>query len=140
MLSHSCGYAIRAAAHIAANACFGPLSATRIAAETGIPPAYICQILHTLVRSEILVSGRGLHGGFRLKRPADQIRLLDIAAPFEAEMGPCSCPFSNPRCTDTAPCPLRDRLGLLTAGCREFLERTTLADLTDSGPLPPSIA
>lgn len=136
MFSHACGYAIRAATHIAIHALDAPLSATRIATDTGIPPAYVRQILHTLVRNQILASGRGLHGGFRLKRPADEIRLLDIALLFEPERSFSACPFSNPRCADAHPCPLRGRLGSLLAGCREFLERTTLADLADCGPPP----
>lgn len=129
MFSHTSEYALRAAAYIATHSGGGPLVAKRVAAGACIPRMYAQQVLRTLVCGGVLVSGRGVGGGFQLKRPADQICLLDVMLPFEPVLQASACPFGEPRCSDAGFCPLKEHLGLLVVGWRQLLKQTTLADL-----------
>ncbi|MCA9247134.1 MAG: Rrf2 family transcriptional regulator [Planctomycetales bacterium] len=55
-------------------------------AETGqMPERFLLQILRSLVTHGVLVSTRGVEGGYRLARDANEITLLNI---FEAIEGP----------------------------------------------------
>ena len=43
-----------------------------------MPERYLLQVLRLLVRADVIVSTRGLQGGYRLAKPAQQITLLDV--------------------------------------------------------------
>ena len=44
----------------------------------GVPRRFVPQVLSDLVRSGLVVSAHGMHGGYRLARPPGQVRLLDV--------------------------------------------------------------
>jgi len=50
-----------------------------------MPERFLLQVLRSLVNHGILVSTRGVDGGYRLSRPASEITLLDV---IEATDGP----------------------------------------------------
>jgi len=56
-----------------------------IAAMTQISHAYLEQILSTLRKNSLVDSIRGVHGGYKLARSADQISVLEILTPLEGD-------------------------------------------------------
>ena len=88
-LSRSTGYAIAALGYIAQNTKEGPVVAKLIAEQRQIPLEYLLKILQQLVRAGLAQGIRGPQGGFRLRRDAGDITLLDIIealeGPFVAE-------------------------------------------------------
>lgn len=73
-------YAVEAVLYIAYYSEEGPISSRDIAAEQGLPPRHLEQIMQKLVHGKILRSLRGPRGGYQLSRPADQISVGDICA------------------------------------------------------------
>jgi Rrf2 family protein len=71
-------YAIRAFVHLARVPEGGYSMVNQIAAQEHIPSHFLRKILHQLARKGLLRSRKGPGGGFALRVPADQIRLLDI--------------------------------------------------------------
>lgn len=55
-----------------------PISPRRIAGYLSSSPTYLSKITALLVKSDILVSHRGILGGVTLSRPASSITLLEI--------------------------------------------------------------
>jgi Rrf2 family protein len=56
-----------------------------IADKKGIPERFLLKVLKPLVSSQVLLSVKGPHGGYRLARPATDITVLEI---IEAVDGP----------------------------------------------------
>src|SRR2546423_8658865 len=76
-ISAKADYAVRAAVELAA-ADDPPLKAERIAEAQGIPLKFLENILVDLRQGGIVTSQRGPEGGYRLDRPAEEIKLADI--------------------------------------------------------------
>ena len=51
----------------------------------GVPAPYLAKALQALMRAEIVDSSPGRHGGYRLRRPAGEISLLDIVLAVEGD-------------------------------------------------------
>jgi len=100
--------------------------AREIATNTGVPANYISKILRDLAHGGILGSTRGVGGGFRLIRPAKQIRLGDIVAPFENVGHRHRCPFGDPACTESKPCSAHAFYKPVQGAYNKFLDKTTL--------------
>lgn len=76
--SRSAGYAIRALIYLARNPEAPYTMARTIAGKEGIPAHFLAKILQDLTRQGLLRSNKGPSGGFALRVPAAQIKVLDI--------------------------------------------------------------
>lgn len=84
-LSRTVSYAVRATLQLAQMPANTPIPCRRLAEEGKMPERFLLQILRSLVTHGILVSTRGVDGGYMLNQPPDQISLLDV---IEAIEGP----------------------------------------------------
>lgn len=82
-LSNKGRYAVRALFDIAFYNEGRPTQVKDIAERQNIPPRFLEQIFQDLKRAGIVGSKRGPQGGYRLARPAGQIRLGDIVRALE---------------------------------------------------------
>jgi Rrf2 family transcriptional regulator, iron-sulfur cluster assembly transcription factor len=76
--SRSAEYAIRSFAYLARVPSGKYAMARHIAEEERIPAHFLSKILQDLTRKGMLRSSKGPSGGFALRTPASQIRLLDL--------------------------------------------------------------
>ncbi|WP_347244993.1 Rrf2 family transcriptional regulator [Thermogutta sp.] len=129
-LSQTTGYAILALGCLSRNPGAFVL-AKDIAKCTGIPWAYLSKVLHTLEKHGIVESRRGYRGGFRLRRPAEQVSLEDIAAVLERQWPP-QCLLGFQDCQGERNCPFHEFWQREREVIREKLRSTTLGDLTAS--------
>ena len=118
--SRSAEYAIRSFAHLARIPDGQFAMARQIAAQEGIPVHFLAKILQTLTRKGLLRSNKGPSGGFSLRVPAAQIRLLDLV---EALDGP-----TDEDALDHAPWML-DSWKELHSRIMDCLEQSTIADV-----------
>lgn len=129
LYSAGCEYAIRAMTRLAG---FPPgelvLSADIAEAEE-LPPSFLAKLLGDLVRAGLVQSARGPSGGYALRRPADDITLLEIRAAIEGTADLDRCAVGLDPCSDEVPCPLHDAFKPLRQSIRRYLETTTLEDL-----------
>lgn len=133
MLSMTAQYALRALVYIAQEGREHPVLAREIAARTKVPTHYLSRILRDAARVGLLESTRGIGGGFRLSRPARQMRLIDILAPFDDVLSRSRCPFGQPRCNDQHPCGFHEYWKPIAAAYRRMLEETTLDKVGTEG-------
>lgn len=130
-------YALRAMAQLAAESAAGPVPATRLADQQGIPLKFLHGVLGDLKRARLVRSTRGAEGGYELGRAAGDITVADV---FRAVDGPLvtvrdDMPFSELEYHGPAQT-LPQVWMAARASLRKLLERITLADLV-SGELPP---
>lgn len=74
---------------------------TEIAEAVSAPALFVAKILQRLVRARILLSVRGVHGGFVLARDPATLSMLDVVEITQSPLAPRPC-VVNPRA-----CPLR---------------------------------
>jgi Rrf2 family protein len=137
-LSQTAEYALRAVVHLARQTADSPVQATDLAAATLVPEDYLRKVLHELVRSGVLRSTRGKHGGFRLAMPAARLTLLEVVSPFDRLTGRRTCLLGRPECSDADPCPLHHRWKAMSDELARFFGQTTIADIAHDGSAPSS--
>jgi Rrf2 family protein len=122
-------YALRALLELAAAPPPGQVSADRLATAQGIPPKFLENILLELRRAEIVVSQRGVDGGYRLARPAEEISVADVIRALEGPIA--SVRGVRPEEIEyTGHARSLQPLWIeLRASMRDVLEGTTLAEL-----------
>jgi Rrf2 family cysteine metabolism transcriptional repressor len=64
-----------------------PVPIAVVAERRGIPVQFLEQLFTTLRRGGLLVSQRGVKGGYRLARPADQISVLEVVHTLDGRIG-----------------------------------------------------
>src|SRR5881394_1017263 len=68
-----------------------PVSLKAIAEAEGLPLAYLERIVALLKRAELVESTRGAHGGYRLSRRPDAIRMDEVILALEGSVAPMNC-------------------------------------------------
>ena len=82
MISQTVEYALRAVVTIAQHD-GGPCTSQKISEITKVPAPYLSKLMQGLVRSGILKSQRGLHGGFVLVSQPDELTIWHIVESVE---------------------------------------------------------
>jgi Rrf2 family protein len=127
MISPTAEYALRAVVAIAQSD--GVSTATQaIAALTKVPPGYLPKVLQMLGRAGLVISKRGLGGGFRLTRPADQLTVLEVVNAVDPVKRIKKCPLDVESHGATL-CPLHKRLDEAMEFVERSFARTTIAEL-----------
>jgi Rrf2 family cysteine metabolism transcriptional repressor len=65
----------------------GPVPTATIAERRDIPVQFLEQLFSTLRRAGLLVSQRGVGGGFRLARPPEEITVLEVVQALDGKIG-----------------------------------------------------
>lgn len=114
------------------------VSAADIALETAIPMPTVAKLTGALARAGLLVSHRGVAGGFGLARaPAD----IDLAAIVEAIDGPIAlthCADGGADCTLHHHCSVKPHWEPVNRAVRSALSRVALSDLMPAPTLSES--
>lgn len=105
--------------------------------QAHLPAAYASKVLRKLVLSGLVEGRKGWHGGFRLARPAAEVRFLDVLLAVDCDPSPDHCAFGYGPCNAKNPCPLHDSWLDLRGRFRDWATQTTLAD---AGTCPDPIA
>jgi Rrf2 family transcriptional regulator, nitric oxide-sensitive transcriptional repressor len=138
MFSQTVEYALRAMVYLADQT--GPRTTPQIAEVTQVPAPYLAKVMQSLNRAGLVKSQRGVHGGFRLARPSEELTIWDIVQGVEPIRRIRSCPLSLEAHRNVL-CPLHKRLDDALAGVEKAFRASTLAELlaepTTSKPLCP---
>ena len=127
MLSQTVEYALRAAVYLAGSkGRAGTLD--QIAAVTRVPHAYLSKVLQALARGGIVVSKRGLQGGFVLARTPDRISILEVVTAVDPIRRIRTCPLGIAS-HGTNLCPLHHRMDAALASVENAFAETTLAEV-----------
>ena len=131
-------YGTRAMAELAARDAACLVTAEDLAEIQGLPVKFLEGILTQLRRAGLVQSKRGVEGGYRLSRPAEQISVADVLRALE---GPIAAVRGAPPEDMEYPgsaAHLRDVWVATRAALRSVLEHVTLAEVV-SGDLPDGI-
>jgi Rrf2 family protein len=139
VFSQTVEYALRAVVYLADQ---GDAARTvhQIAAVTQVPQAYLSKVMQSLHRANLVGSRRGLHGGFLLTRPPDELTIWDVVQAVEPLRRIRSCPLKLDA-HRLRLCPLHKKMDDAIAGIERVFRDSTLAEIlseqTTSKPLCP---
>ncbi len=80
---------------------------SEIAKAVDAPELFVAKILQRLVKASVLVSVRGIHGGFSLAREPSAISLLDVLGASQASLAFRPCVLNPRACSFQPSCPAR---------------------------------
>ena len=80
-------YAVRALAELARSGGSGPVPIGEIARRRDIPVQFLEGLFATLRRAGILVSQRGVKGGYSFARPPEELTVLEVVEALEGSLG-----------------------------------------------------
>ena len=110
-----------------------PKNVDELSRELSIPKSFLAKIMQNLAKNNIVISHRGVNGGFALKKPYDEITILEITtvaeekipSVFECSPSVLSCPSDIGNA-----CGIWPLLNNLQGKINIFLEELTLKDIS----------
>lgn len=127
MISQTAEYALRAIVFMAET--HGTAHTNQqIAAATKVPAGYLSKVLQGLSRARLVVSRRGLGGGFALAKAPEGMTILEIVEAVDPLPRIHSCPLKIKE-HGTNLCALHRRLDEATAQVEKTFRETTVAEL-----------
>lgn len=106
-----------------------------ISAAQNIPKRFLEQILNDLKAAGILESRRGITGGYRLRRPPEEVTLAEIIRLIEGPLAPVSCVsekfYERCSCPNEEKCGIRSIMKEVREAIVKILEGVTVAELCD---------
>ena len=110
-------------------------NAPDLAAETRLPVPMVSKILKVLARADLLVSQRGVKGGYTLARPPERITAAEILRALEGPVALTVCIDGTPGECDREPyCAVRGHWHRINRAVDQALAGITLADLAEHAP------
>jgi Rrf2 family protein len=142
MMSTTAQYALRALSQLSRQADGQPVLGRELARGTNIPANYLSKLMWQLRKAGLVSATRGAKGGYRLERPAGQVRLIEVIEVFDRVRAQPPCLTGRGEaCCDRRPCAIHQAWKKVRDVYLDFLEGTTLADLSaaDDSPKRPPI-
>jgi Rrf2 family protein len=109
-----------------------PKNVDVLSKELNISKSFLAKIMQNLAKHELVVSHRGVNGGFALKKDWDEITILEITTAAEEKMPSVfECSPSVTSCPSQVGmlCTIWPLLNNLQTKINDFLEKLTLKDI-----------
>jgi len=128
-LSTRARYGARALVELAPAYPDSPVSTRDLAERQHLSAKYLEQIMRSLKAAGLVTAVRGMHGGFVLSCPPENITLQDIFEALEGSIAPVECADHPDSCPMQEVCPTRDTWVEMMQSMERVLEGTTIKDL-----------
>lgn len=106
-----------------------------ISTRQNIPKRFLEQILNDLKSAGVLESKRGIAGGYRLKRPPEDITLAEVIRHIEGPLAPVSCVserfYEKCSCPNEDKCAIRSVMKEVRDAIVKILEDVTVAQMCE---------
>ncbi len=109
LFSKSCEYALQASLYLARYRDHSPILLREISDTLYIPYHVLSKTMQNLARNGILISNKGMNGGYALSRRPAEISLKDIVHAVDGVDILTKCVLGFPKCGDKNPCPVHDQ-------------------------------
>ena len=100
------------------------------ARQSGLPLPMASKILKALAREGLLVSHRGVKGGYSLAVAPDRISIAAVIQALEGPFGITECSYNPGRCEQEGSCPVRTNWQRISLAVRDALDRIPLSEMS----------
>jgi len=104
-------------------------NAPELAAEAHLPLPMVSKILKLLARENLLLSHRGVKGGYSLARQPEAISMAEIISALEGPIAITECISVEGDCSHEPLCPVRSNWRRINQAVRSALAGITLAEM-----------
>lgn len=105
-------------------------SAAQIAEETGVPAPTVAKLLKNLARADLLISIRGVNGGYRMDRTPEEVSIAEVVQALEGPIALTACvDGADDSCTVESLCGMRGNWNKVNTAIRTALEGVSLAEM-----------
>tara|TARA_Y100000590_G_C15137769_1_gene794974 strand:+ start:76 stop:513 length:438 start_codon:yes stop_codon:yes gene_type:complete len=124
-------YAVMAMADLAKNNVKEPTTLAEISLRQGISISYLEQLFLKLRKNDLVKSVRGPSGGYVLKRPPEEIKLLNIITAVDEKIKTVKCKKESKKgCNGkSTKCITHNLWDELETHINKFFEKNTLGDI-----------
>lgn len=131
MFSKACEYGIRSTIVVLLHSLDdNTISLSDIAEEIQSPVAFTAKIMQSLVRSKLVDSYKGPHGGFKINKcKIDDIVLFDIVEAIDGDQILKKCCMGLPDCNDENPCPAHEKYKPIKSHLKNMMLTTTVYEM-----------
>ena len=106
-------------------------NAAELAAGAQLPLPTVGKLLRLLAREDLLVSQRGVKGGYTLAHAPEEISIAEIIGALEGPIALTVCTTApSGECEYEPQCPVRTPWQRINRAVRDALEQITLADMS----------
>ena len=137
-LSKLTDYATVILSHMAKE-CADQHTAMCISSATGIALPTVSKILKMLVNAKVLVSSRGINGGYALARSPEKISVAEVISALEGPIALTECSISHEGCGQASGCGIGANWGVINQAIHNTLEAISLADMIKPINMPQEI-
>ena len=110
-------------------------SARDVSQAARLPLPTVNKILKILTRKGLLVSHRGVKGGYSLARKPEEISMADIITATEGPVAITLCTTSFPgNCSQEQVCPIHGNWQKINGAIRQALESVSLSEMARTFP------
>jgi Rrf2 family protein len=127
VISQTAEYALRAVVVLGSERA-GPMTTRQIATRTRVPAGYLSKVLQALGRAGIVEAQRGLGGGFSLRKPLEELTVLDVINAVDPLKRIARCPLGLPE-HGKSMCALHRRIDEGIALMESLFSETTIGRL-----------
>jgi Rrf2 family protein len=128
LITRETDYAVRTVLYLARKS-GRMVSVTEIAEAMQIPKTFLAKLLQRLVKHHVLLSSRGVSGGFQLAKKPSAITLLDIMVAMQGPAGINICAVDSNRCGLSSTCTVHPVWVAIRKEVEKRLDRVTIAKL-----------
>jgi FeS assembly SUF system regulator len=104
-------------------------TAKHAAQQSRIPLPMASKILKALAKGGLLVSQRGVKGGYRLAASAESISLADVIQALEGPIGMTECSAHPGACEQEGCCPVQSNWQRISVAMRDALGKISLSQM-----------
>jgi FeS assembly SUF system regulator len=109
-------------------------TAKHAAQQSGLPVPMASKILKALAREGLLVSHRGVRGGYQLAGSADTISVGAVIRALEGPIGITECSYNPGACEQESCCPVRVNWQRISVAVIDALDKIPLSEMTAPHP------
>jgi len=109
------------------------VSVKELVHELKMPRSFLRKILQILNKTGIVVSTKGLGGGFTLSKRVDKLTLADFVEAFQGPLSINECTFKKRKCPNAAMCPLKRKIDSIGSYVVNELRSITIGSLLTKG-------
>ena len=122
-------YGVRLMIDLAAHYGEGPVLLREIAKREEISEKYLSNLVNPLKATGFVEATRGVHGGYVLAKPPDEITMQEIVEALEGSLCLVDCVEKPVSCSRISRCIAHDLWKETAAGMAQVLGKYTLADM-----------
>jgi FeS assembly SUF system regulator len=103
-----------------------------ISDSTGFPSPTVAKLMKNLVKAGLIVSHRGVRGGYSLSRPPEEVTIADVIEAIEGPIALTACVDTTAEhCCYENQCPVHGKWNRVNSAVTDALREVTLADMDD---------